>query len=81
MLKQGRQGVREMENRSVTANAAAAVEVATRLGGIVNGSSWKGLDGQEAVTVTVLGRTESLTKHPEFKRLKAEGKLISWRRC
>lgn len=65
-------------NRSVTAYAENANDVAAVLGGIVNGISWKGLDGRDRVVVTVLDRETTLKNTKGFKLCKKNGWLVSW---
>ena len=68
-----------MRNRSVTVEAKFANEVANALGGVINGSTWVNpVSKQNLVLVTVLNREETLKNTKEFKKLKREGKIISW---
>lgn len=66
-------------NRSVTVYTQFANEVANRVGGIVNGTSFKCPDGTQGILVTVTNREKTLKNTAEFKKLKREGKLISWK--
>lgn len=65
-------------NRSVTALASHADKVAAELGGIVNGISWAGLDGEQRILVTVLDRETTLKGTKEFRRCKANGWIVNW---